>query len=89
MMRRLLPLLILAATHASASACATCGIDPNSTFVAASNSVLWTLLGLVGFIFFSTGVTAFYLWRRTNAPIPPHVQLVEKMTEATDESEED
>ena len=91
-MNRLLPFLLagaLAAIPAKASACAVCGGDPNSYLASASNSVVWTLLGLVGFIFVSTGATAFYLWRRARATIPPHVELVEKLTDEPDESEED
>jgi flagellar basal body-associated protein FliL len=35
----------------------------------ASNTTLWVLLGLVGFIFVATGATAFFLWRKAiNAP---------------------
>ena len=43
------------------------------------------LLALVGFIFISTGATAFYLWRRSKAEIPPHIELVEKLNEESDE----
>jgi len=39
--------------------------DPNPNVVAASNGVLGVLLGLVGFIFTSTGLTALYLWWRS------------------------
>ena len=57
-------LLATAAVPSSASACAVCMGDPNPNIIAASNSVLCVLLGLVGFIFASTGATAFYLWKR-------------------------
>jgi len=91
-MNRLFPILLAAACatiSAKASACAVCMGDPNSYLAGASYGVLWTLLGLVGFIFLSTGATAFYLWRRSKAKIPPHVELVEKMTNEPDESDED
>ena len=68
-----------------ASACATCVLDPTSNLAAASNSVLWMLLALVGFIFVATGLTAYYLWRRANAPIPPHIQLVENLNAEPEE----
>jgi hypothetical protein len=85
-MRRLLPLPALVAfLPSSASACAVCGGDPNSYLADATNSVLWMLLGLVGFIFISTGLTALYLWRRSRAPIPPHIQLVEDLTAEPEE----
>ena len=54
----------LAAMHASASACAVCMGDPNSAVAVASNRTLFFLMGMVGFVFTSTGGTAFYLWRR-------------------------
>jgi hypothetical protein len=43
------------------------------------------LLGLVGFIFVSTGFTALYLWRRAKAPIPAHIQFVENLTAEPEE----
>lgn len=58
-------LLSAAALHSTASACAVCMGDPNPNVVAASNGVLGVLLGLVGFIFTSTGLTALYLWWRS------------------------
>ena len=85
-MKRLLTLLVLvAALPSSASACAVCMGDPNSYIADATISVLWMLLALVGFIFISTGLTALYLWRRSKAPIPPHVQLVEDLTAEPEE----
>ena len=77
----LLPLL----SPATASACAVCMGDPNSYIAEASNSVLWMLLGLLGFIFLSTGFTALYLWRRAKAPIPAHIQFVENLTAEPEE----
>jgi len=59
--------------------------DPNSYIAEASNSVLWMLMGLVGFIFLSTGLTALYLWRRANTPIPAHIQFVENLTSEPEE----
>ena len=76
---------VLAAITAKASACAVCMGDPNSYLANATNSTIWMLLGMVGFIFLSTGATAFYLWRRSKAEIPPHIELVEKLNEESDE----
>ena len=77
--------VLLVILPASAEACAVCMGDPNSAMARASNSVLWMLLGMVGFIFISTGATAFYLWRRSHAEIPADVQLVENLAEEPDE----
>lgn len=87
MSRRLL--LALAAIPGKASACAVCMGDPNSYLADATNSTIWMLLALVGFIFVSTGATAFYLWRHARAKMPPHLELVEQLKDAPDNSDED
>jgi hypothetical protein len=87
-MSRSLPLL-LAAIPAKASACAVCMGDPNSYLADATNSTIWMLLGLVAFIFLSSGATAFYLWRHARAAVPPHIALVQGMTDEPDDSDED
>jgi hypothetical protein len=77
-----------AALTANASACAVCMGDPDSYLADATNSTIWMLLGLVGFIFTSTGATAFYLWRHANAKIPAHIELVEQLNDEPDDSDE-
>ncbi len=57
----------------SAQACAVCMGSDDARIATASNSVLWTLLSLVGFIFIATGSTAYFLWRKANTPVPPHI----------------
>ena len=91
MNRRLLLLAAgaLAVVPAKASACAVCMGDPNSYLADATNSTIWMLLALVGFIFLSTGATAFYLWRHSRAAIPPHIALVQEMKSEPDDSDED
>lgn len=81
-MKRLLSLLILGALSAGANACAVCAGGDNAQLAEASNSVLWALLALVGFIFVATGATAFFLWRKATTPIPPHLQLIEPLNSA-------
>ncbi len=76
--------LALAALSAQAKACAVCMGSDNPQIALASNSVLWSLLSLVGFIFIATGATAFFLWRKANATIPPHIALVESLTAEPD-----
>ena len=66
-MKHSLPILFLAALAAQANACATCAGGDNLQLVEASNTVLWTLLGLVAFIFVATGATIFFLWRKSAA----------------------
>lgn len=64
-LQKLAPLLALA-LPVSAQACAVCMGSDDARIVTASNSVLWTLLSLVGFIFIATGSTAYFLWRKAN-----------------------
>ena len=66
MAKSLLSLVIVLALSAGAHACATCAGGDNLQLIEASNSVLWTLLGLVGFIFVATASTVYFLWRRAN-----------------------
>ena len=54
----------LAALQTNASACAVCMGGDDTVMRNASNSTLWALLALVGFIFMATGATAFFLWRK-------------------------
>ena len=88
-MKRVLPFLAmlaaLAVTHESASACAVCMGDPNSYIADATNSTIWMLLGLTALMFVATGLTAFFLWRHARAPIPPHIQFVESLTNEPEE----
>jgi len=54
--------LFLLALANRAAACAVCMGADNPQTVEASNTVLWTLLGLVGFIFIATGLTVLFIW---------------------------
>jgi hypothetical protein len=61
--------VLLFALAAQAQACAVCMGGDDTVLREASNTTLWVLLGLVGFIFVATGATAFFLWRKAmNAP---------------------
>ncbi len=71
---------LLLVLNGTASACAVCMGSDNEQLANASNSVLWTLLALVGFIFVATGATAFYLWRKAMAPVPPDLALIHTLT---------
>jgi len=75
-------LLLLAALSVQADACAVCGGGDDTQLIEASNSVLWALLGLVGFIFVATGATVLFLWRKAHTPIPPHIELIESLNPA-------
>lgn len=60
----ILALAALAIIPMNASACAVCMGGDDVVMREASNTTLWVLLGLVGFIFVSTASTAFFLWRK-------------------------
>ena len=60
------PFIILALLSAKASACAVCMGGDDTVIRNASNSTLWALLSMVGFIFLATGATAFFLWRKAS-----------------------
>lgn len=64
-LHRFIPAFLTAAVLAapkSAIACKVCMGDPNSQLAVASDSALWMLLALVGFIFVATGSTAYFLY---------------------------
>ena len=75
--------LLAVTLPASAQACAVCMGSDDARIALASNSVLWTLLSLVGFIFVATGSTVFFLWRKSKTPIPPHIQFLNSLTNET------
>lgn len=58
---------MISSLSAKASACAVCMGADDSIIREASNSTLWALLSLVGFIFVATGATAFFLWRKATS----------------------
>lgn len=65
------------AFQAGAQACATCMGGDDQQLVEASNTVLWSLLSLVGFIFVATGCTVWYLWRKAAAFHSPEIRLID------------
>jgi hypothetical protein len=69
----------------TANACAVCAGGDNESLIEASNSVLWVLLGLVGFIFVATAGTVYFLWRKAHTPLPPHVELIENLSPTDDQ----
>jgi hypothetical protein len=61
----------------SAQACTVCMGDPNSNEATAINAAIFLLLGFIGGVLGLLSAFGIYLYRRSNAPIPPHVQLAE------------
>ena len=65
---------------AAARACTVCMGDSNSDFASAANGAIFLMFGAIGSMFAGLAGFAFYLHKRANAPIPPHIQLVEEMS---------
>ena len=77
--------VVVALLHGTASACTVCMGDPNSAAAGASNSAIFLMLGCIGSMLAASGGFGFYLYKRANTPIPPHIELVEEMGEENDD----
>lgn len=62
---------------ASASACAVCMGSADSQTGTAVNAAIFLMLGVLAFMLSLLIAFGIYLYRRSNAPVPPHVQLAE------------
>lgn len=71
--------LAVAALPATASACSACMGDPNSKTAGAINGAVFIMLGFVALMLGSISAFAFYLFRRAQMPVPPHVELTQMM----------
>ena len=74
-----LALAVSGASPSSARACAACMGDPNSNIAGAANGAIFMMLGCIGGVLALLSVFGFTLYRRANAPIPPHVELAEDL----------
>ena len=70
----------LVGAPAAARACTVCMGDQNSDFAGAANGAIFLMLGSIGTMLAALAGFGFYLYKRANAPIPPHIQLVEEMS---------
>lgn len=60
-------------------ACNVCMGDVNSNVAGAANGAIFLMLGAIGSMLVGLSAFGFYLYKRANAPIPAHIQLVEEM----------
>ena len=67
---------------ATASACAACMGDVNSKFAPATNDAIFLMLGVIGLMLGTIAGCAFYLFKRAQAPLPPHAEVTQSMTSA-------
>ena len=70
----------LALVPAAARACSVCMGDSNSNFASAANGAIFLMIGAIGSMLAALSGFGFYLYKRANAPVPPHIQLVEEMS---------
>ena len=66
---------------ATAGACAACMGDVNSKIAPAMNDAIFLMLGVIGFMLSSLVGFAFYLMKRSQTPVPPHVELTQMNTQ--------
>jgi hypothetical protein len=65
---------------ATAGACAACMGDVNSKFAPATNDAIFLMLGLIGLMLGTIVGCGFYLFKRSQAPLPPHAEVAQTMT---------
>ena len=75
-----LAILVLVLAPAAADACTVCMGDSNSNFASAANGAIFLMFGAIGSMLAALSGFGFYLFKRANLPIPPHIQLVEEMS---------
>jgi hypothetical protein len=75
----------LASMPAAARACSVCMGDSNSNFASAANGAIFLMIGAIGSMLAGLTGFGFYLYKRANAPIPPHIHLVEEMCREDDD----
>jgi hypothetical protein len=74
-----LALIVTAATLIAPEpvlACAVCMGDASSPIAPATNAAIFLLLGFVGSMLVGVASFAFYLFRRSRMPHPPHEQFL-------------
>ena len=61
---------------AAARACSVCMGDSNSNMAGAANGAIFLMFGAIGSMLAALSGFGFYLYKRANAPIPPHIQQI-------------
>ena len=59
------------------SGCSVCMGDPNSREAGAMNAAIFLMLGFIFSVMGLLVASAVYLYRRSQAPVPPHVQIAD------------
>jgi len=58
-----------------ANACTACMGDPNSNVAKGANAAIFLMLGVLGGMFSLLVAFGICLYRRANAPVPPHAEI--------------
>jgi hypothetical protein len=69
--------LLVSALPRVSSACSVCMGDPNSREAGAMNAAIFLMLGFIFSVLALLVASAVYLYRRSQAPVPPHVQIAD------------
>lgn len=67
--------VLIAVVPQTSSACAVCMGASDSSVAPAMNAAIFLMLGFVALMLSSVGGFAFYLYRRSKMPLPPHEEL--------------
>jgi hypothetical protein len=68
----------------AAHACSACMGDVNSKSAGAINAAIFLMIGVLAVMMASLGGFAFYLSRRSAAPVPPHAELGQSIDDSED-----
>ncbi len=59
------------------SACSVCMGDPNTREAGAMNAAIFLMLGFIFSVLALLVAFGIYLYRRSLAPVPPHIQIAD------------
>lgn len=77
-LRALVALALVCTSFATADACTVCmGREPEGNVGDAMNAAIFLMLGSLALVLGLLSAFGIYLYRRSQTPIPPHVQLAE------------
>jgi hypothetical protein len=57
--------------------CSVCMGDPNSREAGAMNAAIFLMLGFIFSVLALLVASGVYLYRRSQAPVPPHIQIAD------------
>lgn len=67
-----------------ASACSVCMGDVNSNLAGATNAAIFVMLGAIGAMLGSSIGFGLYIYKRSQNPLPPHLELMQELGQVND-----